>query len=86
MEQIADFVRDNFWICLIVGFIILVVGDEVLGVTKGLFGDAADDYGFSRREQRDIEKTSREAQEDFPDEDDKVSLDDLLGPGKSGKD
>ena len=82
MDQLVDFVEANLWLCIVVGVIILIVGDEILGVTNGLFGDAADDYGFSRREKRDLEQVAREAQEEFPDEDDKVSVDDFLGPGK----
>ena len=82
MEQIAEFVQDNLWLCLVIGAVVLIVGDELFGVTKGLFGDAADDYGFSRGEQRDLEKVAREAREEFPDEKDTVSVDDFLGPGK----
>lgn len=80
MDQFVEFAANNLWLCIVIGVLILIVGDEVFGVTKGLFGDDADDYGFSRSARKETEEVSREAQQDFPDEDATVSFDDLMGP------
>ena len=64
-------------------FLVIVVGDEFLGVTKALFGDD-DDYGLSRGSRKKIEKISEEAERDFPEEEDSVSIEDMLSPKKRG--
>ena len=83
MQQVVDFIQENLWICIIVGFLVIVVGDEFLGVTKALFGDD-DDYGLSRGSRKKIEKISEEAERDFPEEEDSVSIEDMLSPKKRG--
>lgn len=43
MEALAEFVRANLWLCLGAGVVIVIVGDEILGLSRALFGDAPED-------------------------------------------
>ncbi|MEL6793731.1 MAG: hypothetical protein AAFU55_04890 [Pseudomonadota bacterium] len=81
MEQLLDFASDNVWLFLVAGVILFVVGDEMFGFSRMLFGDDEDTYGLERRSREDLERIAKEAQRDFPDSEDKVSFDDMMGPG-----
>lgn len=81
MEQLLDFASDNAWLFLVAGVILFVVGDEMFGFSRMLFGDDEDNYGLERRSREDLERIAKEAQRDFPDSEDKVSFDDMMGPG-----
>ena len=80
MLQLTEFIQENIWLCIGVGVVLIIVGDELFGVTKSLFGDDADDYGFSRSARLREEKMAEQAEEDFPEADDTVSVEDLLTP------
>lgn len=43
MTAIAEFIQNNIWLCIGIGVVLVIVGDEVLGVSRSIFGDD-DDY------------------------------------------
>ena len=43
MTGFSEFVSNNIWLCIVVGVILVIVVDEVLGLTRSIFGDNMDD-------------------------------------------
>lgn len=81
MIWIQEFVRENIWLCVIIGVVIWIVLSEVFGLSQRVFG-GRDDYTEPREHPTpEMERAARQAQQDFPDEEDKVSFDDFLGSG-----
>lgn len=42
MNVIVEFVQNNIWLCLGIGVVVVIVADEVFGVTRNLLGDASE--------------------------------------------
>ncbi|MGB0506721.1 MAG: hypothetical protein ACPGGK_11045 [Pikeienuella sp.] len=75
MQQVVDFFLDNLWLCVGAGVILVVVGDEVLGLSKGMFGDDTDDMSMEPRN-RKKRKNRRKKKKD--DDDASLVIDDML--------
>lgn len=79
--EISEFFWNNFWICLGVGVLIVVVGDEVLGVSRNLLSDGTEDMKFTadqRRKQRE-DAAPPDPLDDLEAEEGETSIDDFLG-------
>ncbi len=83
MSGLSDFVANNIWLCIVVGVIAIIVIDEVLGLTRSIFGDNMDNAPATPQAR------ARDEAEDFVDpidalqkeeEDAEVTVDDLLTP------
>ena len=42
VEAVTNFISENLALCVILGVLLVIVGDEVLGLSRGLLGDEAD--------------------------------------------
>jgi hypothetical protein len=83
MTGLTEFVTNNIWLCIVIGVIAVIVLDEVLGITRGIFGDNMDNapatpQARARDEMAEavdpIEALQREA------DDAEITVDDLLTP------
>lgn len=85
MTALSAFVENNIWLCLVIGVIAVIAIDEVLGITKGLFGDNMDDapatpQARARDEAENYIDPIDELQKER--EEAEVTVDDLLTPPK----
>lgn len=76
MQQIIDFFMDNLWLCLGAGVILVIIGDEVLGLSKGMFGDETDDMPMEPRNRHKPER--RRGKKNDNDDDNALVIDDML--------
>lgn len=81
MESLLQFFENNIWLCVIIGIVLIILIDEVLGITRGIFGDDMDDVELPHQSNNQktppedpIEALQRE--EESAD----ITVDDLLTP------
>jgi hypothetical protein len=75
MHQVVDFFLDNLWLCIGAGIILVVIGDEVLGLSKGMFGDETDDMAMEPRNRGKQQKRDKNQPEE---EEKELVIDDML--------
>ena len=83
MHELQDFISNNLWLCLGLGLVVLVVGDEILGVTRNLIGDEEERLTReAKAKYREIEKQEEEELDliDEPPKPDGPAIEDLLKP------
>ena len=79
MEDIGQFVSENLALCIIVGVILIIIGDEVLGVSRGLLGDDADNLPATPKAREKSEETYVDPLEETPKEGE-ARIEDFLQP------
>ena len=83
MPDITSFFLNNIWLCIGIGVVLVLIADEVLGVSRALLSDPTDDVPFEKRNR------DKAAQADLIDPLDRLdeteegpSVEDMLRPRK----
>ena len=85
MPDITAFFLNNIWLCLGIGAVLIIVADEVLGVSRALLSDPTDSLPYDKnvREREQPRQTQGEevgAQDQFGNAEDGPSVEDMLRP------
>ena len=85
MSAVSDFVANNIWLCIVLGVIAVIAIDEILGITRAMFGDDMDDAPATPQARaRDEAETFIDPIDKLQHEEEEaeVTVDDLLTPPK----
>ncbi|MGB0853107.1 MAG: hypothetical protein ACPGVA_16600 [Pikeienuella sp.] len=83
MPDITSFVLNNIWLCLGIGVIVVMVADEILGVSRALFADPTDDLPFEKRNREKAAKAEIvDPLDNLSEREDGPSVEDMLRPKK----
>ncbi|MEM7545647.1 MAG: hypothetical protein AAF367_08935 [Pseudomonadota bacterium] len=83
MNAMGVFISENLWLTVGVGVLAVIILDEILGVSRGIFGDDGDDIDLPHKRTDDqAEAEPFDPVEDLQREEDtaEVIVDDLLTP------
>lgn len=83
MSDITTFVLNNIWVCLGVGILVIVIVDEVLGVSRALLADPTDTLPYDKNIREQAAPPPEhvdEAQDRFGNAEDGPSVEDMLRP------
>ena len=79
MDTIYSFVSENLALVIILGVIAVIVGDEVLGISRGLLGDETENLPATPQARAKAEEEWVDPLEETPSEGE-AKLDDFLTP------
>ena len=85
MSDITTFFLNNIWLCLGVGALVLIIADEVLGVSRSLLADPTDNLPYAKAaREREHQSTPPAAEFDdlqnLEETEGGLSVDDMLRP------
>ena len=80
MDRLFEFAEANIWLCAVIAIVVVIVADEVLGVSRGLFGD--DDEEVAEEERAERREAARAADDAPAADPDTPTVEDLLDPPK----
>lgn len=83
MSDITSFFLNNIWICIGVGVVLVLIIDEVLGVSRALLADPTEDLPFEKQNRiRASEAEIVDPLDNLEDKEDGPSVEDMLRPKK----
>lgn len=85
MSDITAFFLNNIWLCIGLGALIIIIADEVLGVSRSLLADPTDQLPYDKniRERENVQARATEETDQldqFGEAEDGPSIEDMLRP------
>lgn len=85
MPDITTFFLNNIWLCVGVGVLIVIIADEVLGVSRALLSDPTDNLSYDKNvRERENNRTPTPEEVDALDrlgeDEEGPSIEDMLRP------
>lgn len=87
MPDITTFVLNNIWLCVGIGALVVIIADEVLGVSRALLSDPTDNLPYDKNvREREQSRTPAPAPDEldqldqFGNAEDGPSVEDMLRP------
>lgn len=83
MSDITSFLLNNIWVCIGVGVVLILIIDEVLGVSRALLSDPTEDVPFEKKNRmKASEAEIVDPLDNLEDKEDGPSVEDMLRPRK----